>query len=79
MRDGNFGERTLADLTEEFGAVRTASIALYRSFNEPALERRGIANQKEVTVRALAFITAGHQMHHRIILEEQYLPAIPRT
>jgi uncharacterized damage-inducible protein DinB len=79
VRDGNFGERTLADLTEEFGAVRTASIALYRSFNEPALERRGIANQKEVTVRALAFITAGHQMHHRIILEEQYLPAIPRT
>jgi len=38
-----------------------------------------LANQKEVTVRALAFITAGHQMHHRIILEERYFPAIPRA
>ena len=79
VRDGNFAERTLADLAEEFGAVRKASIALYRSFNEAALERRGIANQKEVTARALAFITAGHQIHHRMILEEKYFPAIPRA
>jgi hypothetical protein len=78
-RDGAFGERTLADLAEEFGAVRSASIALFRSFREGVWERRGVANQKEVTVRALAFITAGHQMHHRIILEERYFPAIPRA
>jgi len=79
VRDGNFGERTLVGVSEEFGAVRSASVALFRSFNEAVLERRGIANQKEVTVRALAFITAGHQMHHRIILEERYFPAIPRA
>jgi hypothetical protein len=79
VRDGAFGERTLADLAEEFGAVRSASVALFRSFPEAAWERRGIASQKEVTVRALAFITAGHQMHHRIILEERYFPAIPRA
>jgi len=30
-------------------------------------------------VRALGFITAGHQIHHRMILEEQYFPAIPRA
>lgn len=79
VRDGAFGERTLADLAEEFGTVRSASVALFRSFPEAAWERRGIASQKEVTVRALAFITAGHQMHHRIILEERYFPAIPRA
>jgi uncharacterized damage-inducible protein DinB len=79
VRDGAFGERSLADLAEEFGAVRSASIALYRSFPEAAWERRGVANGKEVTVRALAFITAGHQMHHRIILEERYFPAISRA
>jgi hypothetical protein len=79
VRDGAFGERTLADLTEEFGAVRSASVALFRSFPEAAWERRGIASQREVTVRALAFITAGHQMHHRIILEERYFPTIPRA
>ena len=79
VRSGAFSERTLAVLAEEFGAVRSASIALFRSFNDEAWTRRGMADQKEVTVRALAFITAGHQMHHRMILEERYFPAIPRA
>jgi uncharacterized damage-inducible protein DinB len=79
VKNGAFAGRTLADLTEEFAAVRSASIALYRSFNEEAWPRRGLANQKEMTVRALAFITAGHQIHHRVILEERYFPAIPRA
>ncbi len=79
VRSGAFGERKLEDLVEEFGTVRGASISLFRSFREEVWPRRGLANQKEVTVRALAFITAGHQMHHRIILEERYFPAIPRA
>ena len=79
VRNGAFGERKLGDLVEEFGAVRGASIALFRSFKEEAWSRRGVASQKEVTVRALAFITAGHQIHHRLILEERYFPAIPRA
>ena len=79
VRTGAFGGRTLADLAEEFGAVRSASISLFRSFKEDVWARRGKANEKEVTVRALAFITAGHQIHHRIILEERYFPAIPRA
>jgi len=79
VRNGGFGERTLADLAEEFGLVRNASVALFRSLREDAWPRRGVASQKEVTVRALAFITAGHQIHHRAILEERYFPAIPRA
>jgi uncharacterized damage-inducible protein DinB len=79
VRSGAFGDRTLAGLAEEFGAVRTASISLLRSFNEEAWSRRGIASQKEVTVRALGFMIAGHQIHHRIILDERYFPAIPRA
>jgi uncharacterized damage-inducible protein DinB len=79
VKHGAFSERTLADLAEEFAAVRGASLALSRSFPQEAWLRRGVASQKEVTVRALAFITAGHQIHHRIILEERYFPAIPRA
>ncbi|PYT50836.1 MAG: DinB family protein [Acidobacteria bacterium] len=79
VRNGGFGERTLADLAEEFGLVRNASVALFRSLREDAWPRRGVASQKEVTVRALAFITVGHQIHHRSILEERYFPAIPRA
>jgi hypothetical protein len=79
VKNGAFGQRTLASLAEEFGLVRSASVALFRSFPEEAWSRRGVASQKEVTVRALAFMSAGHQMHHRIILEERYFPAIPRA
>ena len=79
VKNGGFSERTLASVADEFALVRAASIALFRSFPGEAWARRGVASQKEVTVRALAFITAGHQIHHRIILEERYLPAIPRA
>ena len=79
VRTSGVAGRTLADLTEEFAAVRTASITLFRSFDEEAWSQRGVASQKEVTVRALGFITAGHQIHHRMILEEHHFPAIPRA
>jgi hypothetical protein len=79
VKNGAFGERTLAGLAEEFALVRGASLALFRSFTEESWPRKGIASQKEVSVRALAFITAGHQIHHRLILEERYFPAIPRA
>jgi len=79
VRSGNFVERTLADLAEEFGMVRAATIALFKSLPKDAWARRGTASKNEVTVRALAFIAAGHELHHRIILEERYFPAIPRA
>lgn len=79
VRSGGFGDRTLAALTEEFTHVRNASIALFRSLPKDAWMRRGTANKNEVTVRALAFIVAGHELHHRLILEERYFPAIPRA
>jgi hypothetical protein len=79
VRGGNFAERTLADLADEFGYVRSASIALFRSLKKEAWSRRGVANEKDVTVRALAFIVAGHELHHRLILEERYFAAIPRA
>ena len=78
IQSGNFGARKLSDLLEEFTSVRKASITLVRSLDEQAWMRRGIASQKEVTALALAFIIAGHERHHRNILEERYLPALPR-
>lgn len=79
VRGGNFGQRTLADLAEEFSLVRAATVALFKSLNKEAWERRGVANKNEVTVRALAYIIAGHELHHRRVLDEHYFPAIPRA
>jgi uncharacterized damage-inducible protein DinB len=73
---GNFSARRLSDLLHEFFAVREATLALVRSLDDAAWLRRGIASQKEVTVLALAFVIAGHERHHRILLEERYLPAL---
>ena len=79
VKNGGFSERHLADLAEEFAAVRIGSIALFRSLNDAAWKRRGMASNKEVSVRALAYMTAGHQLHHQRILEERYFAAIPRA
>ena len=65
----------LAEIIEDYIAVRRATLTLLRNLDEQAWTRRGIANKKEVTVRALAYITAGHELHHRRILEEKYFPA----
>ena len=76
VQAGNFSARTLADLLEEFSSVREATIALIRSLDDEAWLRRGIASQKEISVLALAFVIAGHELHHRLILEERYSPAL---
>ena len=65
--------RSVADLLDEFAAVRVASARLFRSFDEAAWSRRGTASGKEITARALAFITAGHELHHLKILRERYV------
>jgi hypothetical protein len=76
---GNFSARTLASLLEEMSAVRESTIALVRSLGDRAWLRRGVASEKEVSALALAFIIAGHDLHHRKILEQRYLPALPRN
>lgn len=79
VKGGGFGDRRLADLAEEFAAVRAGTVALFRSLSDTAWMRRGVANGTTVTVRALAFISAGHELHHQRILEERYFAAIPRA
>jgi hypothetical protein len=73
VRNGSFGERPLSDLIEDYIAVRRATISLFRNFDEESWTRRGTANKSEVSVRALAYIIAGHELHHRNIIEEKYL------
>jgi hypothetical protein len=79
VRGARFGARKLADVVEEYADVRQASLALFRSLDEEAWLRRGVANSNPVTVLALAYLIAGHELHHRKILEERYFPAIPRA
>jgi DinB family protein len=73
VRNGNFQNRSLNDLISEFEHVRSGNILMLRSFDDAAWERRGIASENEVSVRALAYIMAGHELHHVGILRTRYL------
>jgi hypothetical protein len=57
---------------DEFRAIRSATLALFRNLPEEAWLHSGIASDNPVTVRALAYIVAGHVSHHLAILRERY-------
>lgn len=73
VRSGGFAECPLGYLMQEFVCVRDATVFLFEGLNPEAWMRRGIANQNEVSVRAIAYIIAGHELHHRQVLKEKYL------
>jgi uncharacterized damage-inducible protein DinB len=72
VKNGPFARHVIAEVIEDYIAVRRATISLLRSLEEAAWSRRGIANKNEVTVRAIAYTIAGHEVHHRRILQEKY-------
>ena len=65
----------LAWLLNEFVAVRAATLALLKVLPPGAWERRGVASEHPLSVRASAWIIAGHEIHHRRVIEERYLTA----
>ena len=64
--------RTIADLVRELRAVRESTVLLFQSLPDDAWGQRGVASGKDVSLRALAYITAGHARHHLRILRERY-------
>jgi len=64
---------TLTDLASELKSVRQSTVFLFKHLDENAWIRRGLANDSEASVRALAHIIAGHELHHREILRSRYL------
>jgi uncharacterized damage-inducible protein DinB len=72
VKNGPFARHAIDEVIEDYIAVRRATISLLRSLEEAAWSRRGVANKNEVTVRALAYTIAGHEVHHRRILQEKY-------
>jgi hypothetical protein len=65
-------DHALADLVGEWGAVRQATLALYRNLPPAAWLRRGVAGDGPISVRALAYVIAGHVRHHLEVLEARY-------
>ncbi len=70
---GKFGLRTMDDLLQEFMTIRNATIQLVRHLDAETSQRRGTANNKPISARAIVYVIAGHELHHRKILQEKYL------
>lgn len=66
-------ERSLDDLLEEFAAVRKSTIALFNSFDDRVLTRSGVASGNVMSVRAVAYHIAGHELRHLNMIKERYL------
>ncbi|MCZ4243108.1 DinB family protein [Pedobacter punctiformis] len=70
--NARFHQRELEDLLEEFVALRKANLYLFKSLNEVELNRKGTASNREINVKSILFIVAGHIIHHVSILKERY-------
>ncbi|MDC7999810.1 DinB family protein [Aequorivita todarodis] len=67
------GTKTVADLLQNYVAVRNATLNLFKNFDESQLKQKGRANGSDMSVRAAGFVICGHEIHHCNILRERYL------
>jgi uncharacterized damage-inducible protein DinB len=65
--------RSIESMIKEYKSVRSATLTLFESLQENDLVKRGTAFNKSVTVRALGYIMAGHELHHINVIRERYL------
>ncbi|ARC32397.1 Uncharacterized protein BC141101_02821 [Bacillus toyonensis] len=70
-----FDKQSMQDLLTNLTVVRQSTVHLLKSLDKDAWLQRGIANNSEVTVRALANIISGHELHHRQIIKVRYFGA----
>jgi len=68
-----FHSRTIQDLANEFKSLREANLYLYRSFSDEQSLSIGVASNHPVSVRALVYMTAGHELYHLDLIKERYL------
>lgn len=71
--EANAHNRTVAGTGLEMKRLRETTIDLFRSFSPEMLQRTGTANNSTISVVNIGFVVAGHETHHRLILEQRYL------
>ncbi len=69
----NANNRNIKQIADEMERLRQTTIDLFINFTAEMLERKGLANNLELSVLNLGYIIPGHESHHRAILKERYL------
>lgn len=73
VANGNVLERNFSDVLEEYSTVRQASVSLLKSLDESHLSKKGFVNGKEINLNDIAYMLAGHEIHHINVIKERYL------
>lgn len=73
VKNGYFNRFSVQELLEQLSIVRQNTLILLKNLDEEAMLRRGNANGTEVTARAIAYIIAGHELHHRTLIKDRYM------
>ena len=73
VRGAAFDSLSLERIVREYEMVRAATLSFFDNLGDQAWTRTGTANGNGISVRAIAYILAGHERHHRQVLQERYL------
>ena len=73
VTNGRHNEREINSIIEEFVNLRKANIALFKTFNDTELCRKGMASDRLISVLAFIYVIAGHLNHHKFIIKQKYL------
>jgi uncharacterized damage-inducible protein DinB len=73
IEGGRYDHIQLANLLEEFETVRRSTVFLFRNMNQEMLHRKGTASGREMSVRAIAWAIAGHELYHMKLFRENVL------
>ena len=73
MKNSNSVNLTFEEIVQDLIHVRNSTISFFKACSDLMLMRNGVANNGNITVRALGFIIAGHQAHHINVINTRYL------
>ncbi len=73
VKNAKYYRRSLKDIAEEMLLLRAANLKFFQSLDSEDLIQCGIANDKELTVRAILYILAGHELYHINFIKDNYL------
>jgi len=73
VANAHFQDRSLLSLSEEFSLLRKSNLYLFKSLQEPELNQVGNASNRDISVRAILFVIAGHVIHHAQLIKDRYL------
>lgn len=73
VANAHFSDRSLLSFSDEFSLLRRSNMYLFKSLQEHELNMMGNASNRDITVRAMLFVLAGHVIHHTNVIKERYL------